>query len=95
MLLLLLGLGVWVAFQVTRAILSAAEQAKATAQRIAAGDLSQRTETQASSLQETAASMEELGATVQQNAASARQANQLAQGASVVAVFRLSGTARA
>jgi methyl-accepting chemotaxis protein len=138
-LLLMLGLGAWVAFKLTRAILSAAEQAKTTAQRIAAGDLSQpievvgrdemaqmlmamadmqsaltrvvgdvrqgaegvatassqiaqgnldlsqRTETQASSLQQTAASMEELGATVQQNAASARQANQLAQGASVVA----------
>ena len=138
-LLLVLGLGAWLALQVTRAIVSAAEQAKATAQRIAAGDLSQaievvgqdelaqmlmamadmqnaltrvvgdvrqgaegvatassqiaqgnldlsqRTESQASSLQETAASMEELGATVQQNAASARQANQLAQGASVVA----------
>ena len=138
-LLSLLGLGAVIAWKVTQAILSAAEQAKITAQRIAAGDLSQpievvgqdelaqmlmamadmqialtrvvsdvrqgaegvatassqiaqgnldlsqRTETRASSLQETAASMEELGATVQQNAASAWQANQLAQGASEVA----------
>jgi methyl-accepting chemotaxis protein len=49
-------------------------------------DLSSRTEQQASSLQETAASMEELGSTVKQNADNARQANQLAQGASEVAV---------
>jgi methyl-accepting chemotaxis protein len=49
-------------------------------------DLSQRTEEQASALEQTAASMEQLGATVKQNADNARQANQLAQGASVVAV---------
>jgi methyl-accepting chemotaxis protein len=49
-------------------------------------DLSQRTEQQASSLQETAASMEELGGTVRHNADNAQQANQLAQGASDVAV---------
>jgi methyl-accepting chemotaxis protein len=56
--------------------------------QIAAGnqDLSQRTEEQASSLQETAASMEELTGTVKQNADNARQANQLAQSASEVAV---------
>ncbi len=55
---------------------------------IAAGnsDLSQRTEEQASSLEETASSMEELTSTVKQNAENARQANQLAQGASAVAV---------
>ena len=40
-LLLLLGLGAWLAHQVIRAILSAAEQAKATALRIASGDLSE------------------------------------------------------
>uniref|UniRef100_UPI0035B37FA2 methyl-accepting chemotaxis protein n=1 Tax=Hylemonella sp. TaxID=2066020 RepID=UPI0035B37FA2 len=50
------------------------------------GDLSARTESQASALEETAASMEELGSTVRQNADSAKQANQLAQGASTVAV---------
>ncbi|KQV49464.1 hypothetical protein ASC95_17875 [Pelomonas sp. Root1217] len=49
-------------------------------------DLSQRTEQQASALEETAASMEELSATVKQNADSAKQANQLAQGASTVAI---------
>jgi methyl-accepting chemotaxis protein len=55
---------------------------------IAAGnaDLSQRTEEQASSLEETASSMEELSSTVKQNAENARQANQLAIGASAVAV---------
>ena len=49
-------------------------------------DLSQRTEEQASSLEETASSMEELTSTVHQNADNARQANQLAAGASSVAV---------
>jgi len=39
------------------------------------GDLSARTESQASALEETAASMEELGSTVKQNADNARQAN--------------------
>ena len=49
-------------------------------------DLSQRTEEQASALEETAASMEQLGSTVKQNADNARQANQLALGASTVAI---------
>jgi methyl-accepting chemotaxis protein-1 (serine sensor receptor) len=49
-------------------------------------DLSQRTEEQASALEETAASMEQLGATVKQNADNAQQANQLALGASTVAI---------
>lgn len=49
-------------------------------------DLSSRTEEQASALQQTAATMEQLGTTVRHNADSARQANQLAQGASTVAV---------
>ncbi len=49
------------------------------------GDLSGRTEHQASSLEETASSMEELTSTVKQNAENARQANQLAIGASEVA----------
>ena len=49
-------------------------------------DLSQRTEEQASSLEETASSMEELTSTVRQNADNAHQANQLAAGASEVAV---------
>ena len=49
-------------------------------------DLSARTEQQASALQQTAASMEELGATVRQNADNAKQADQLARGASSVAI---------
>lgn len=48
-------------------------------------DLSQRTESQASALQQTAASMEELGATTRMNAEHARQANEMTQGASLVA----------
>lgn len=49
-------------------------------------DLSGRTEQQASALEETAASMEELGSTVKLNADNAKQANQLARGASTVAI---------
>jgi methyl-accepting chemotaxis protein len=58
------------------------------AQEIASGnaDLSQRTESQASSLEETASSMEELTSTVKQNADNARQANQLVVSATNVAV---------
>jgi methyl-accepting chemotaxis protein len=48
-------------------------------------DLSQRTEEQACTLEETASSMEELTSTVMQNAESAKQANRLAHGASDVA----------
>ncbi|WP_124949289.1 methyl-accepting chemotaxis protein [Sulfuriferula thiophila] len=55
--------------------------------QIAAGnlDLSNRTESQAGSLEETASAMEELTSTVKQNADNARQANQLAATASEVA----------
>jgi methyl-accepting chemotaxis protein len=49
-------------------------------------DLSVRTENQASALQTTAASMEQLSAQVRLNADSAREANQLAQNATSVAV---------
>lgn len=49
-------------------------------------DLSHRTEEQASSPEETASSMEELTSTVKHNADNARQANQLAVGASEVAM---------
>ncbi|WP_124951546.1 methyl-accepting chemotaxis protein [Sulfuriferula thiophila] len=49
-------------------------------------DLSNRTEAQAGSLEETASAMEELTSTVRQNADNARQANQLAVSASEVAV---------
>ena len=48
-------------------------------------DLSARTESQASALEETASSMEELTATVQQNAGHARQANELAASACAAA----------
>ncbi|MFG6468036.1 methyl-accepting chemotaxis protein [Roseateles sp. BYS87W] len=48
-------------------------------------DLSQRTEQQASALQETAATMEQLNTTVRNNAENAAHANELAQGASAVA----------
>ena len=65
-----------------------ANQISTAASEIASGnlDLSQRTEEQASSLEETASSMEELTSTVRQNADNARQVNQLAAGASEVAV---------
>ena len=49
-------------------------------------DLNQRTEEQAAALKETAASMEQLNATVKQNADNAERANQLALGASTVAI---------
>ncbi len=57
-------------------------------QEIASGnqDLSKRTEQQASALQSTASTMDELGTTVRLNAENASQANQLAGGASQVAV---------
>jgi methyl-accepting chemotaxis protein len=48
-------------------------------------DLSERTERQASAIQETAATMDELSATVRNNAANAQEANQLAHGATDVA----------
>jgi methyl-accepting chemotaxis protein len=65
-----------------------AESVATASAQIAHGnqDLSQRTEQQASALEETAASMEELGATVLHNAENARQANNLASGASEIAV---------
>ena len=61
--------------------------ATATSQ-IAAGnlDLSSRTEEQAAALEQTTASMQELSGTVQQNFASGKQANELAESASQVAV---------
>ena len=56
--------------------------------QLAAGniDLSSRTEEQGASLQATATSMEELTSTVRQNADNARQANELAEAASGVAI---------
>lgn len=66
----------------------AADAINTGSKEIASGnaDLSQRTEEQASSLEETASSMEELTSTVKQNAENSKQANQLAIGASDVAV---------
>ncbi len=49
-------------------------------------DLSARTESQASALEETAASMEQLNVAVKQNADTAKQANHLAQAASAHAI---------
>lgn len=73
---------------VTAAIKDASDVVSTSAREISAGngDLSQRTEEQAASLEETAASMEQLTATVTQNAENAKQANQLAIGASNIAV---------
>ena len=66
---------------------NADEVANASAQ-ISQGnqDLSNRTEQQASALQQTAATMEQLGSNVRNNADNAQQANQLALGATRVAV---------
>jgi methyl-accepting chemotaxis protein len=73
---------------VTAAIKAASDVVSNSAREISAGngDLSQRTEEQAASLEETAASMEQLTATVNQNADNAKQANQLAIGASSIAI---------
>lgn len=62
-------------------------QINTAAQEIAAGnnDLSQRTEKQANSLEETAASMTELTSTVKHNAENATQANELAREAARIA----------
>lgn len=64
------------------------DQISTASGEIASGNsnLSQRTEEQASNLEETASSMEELTSTVKQNADNARQANQLAVGATEVAM---------
>jgi methyl-accepting chemotaxis protein len=67
---------------------SNAERVAIAGTQIAQGnnDLSARTELQASALDQTASSMEQLGATVRQNASNAEQANDLARGASTVAI---------
>jgi len=74
--------------QVVSNVRSNSESVATASAQIAQGnqDLSQRTEEQAAALEETAASMEELGSTVKANADNAGQANQLALGASTVAV---------
>jgi methyl-accepting chemotaxis protein len=69
-------------------VASGARMVADTSQQIAQGnvDLSQRTEEQACTLEETASSMEQLTGTVMQNADGARKANELAAGASEVAL---------
>ncbi|MBS0446866.1 MAG: MCP four helix bundle domain-containing protein [Proteobacteria bacterium] len=74
--------------EIVQTVRTGVESVSTASAEIAQGnsDLSGRTEEQASALEETAASMEELGSTVRQNADNAKQANQLALGASTVAV---------
>ncbi len=73
---------------VVSGVRGSAEGVATASAQIAQGnlDLSQRTEQQASAVQETAATMEQVGSTVRHNADSAAQANQMAQGASAVAM---------
>ena len=73
---------------VVQSVRRGSESVASASAQIAHGntDLSARTEAQASSLEEAAASMEQLSATVKQNADGARKANELALGASAVAV---------
>ena len=73
--------------QLVGEVASGARVVSDTSQQIAQGnvDLSQRTEEQACTLEQTASSMEQLTTTVMQNAESAKQARQLAIGASEVA----------
>lgn len=72
---------------VVRKVRQNAQAVSSSSADIAQGNqnLSDRTERQASALQQTTVSMAELSATVHRNADSARQANQLAQSASMVA----------
>ncbi|HVK33058.1 MAG TPA: methyl-accepting chemotaxis protein [Burkholderiaceae bacterium] len=74
--------------QAVSAVRAGSENVATASAQIAEGnnDLSRRTEQQASALQQTAATMDELGSTVRNNAENAQQANQLARGASQVAV---------
>jgi methyl-accepting chemotaxis protein len=73
---------------VVRGVRTSAGDVAITSAEIARGnlDLSARTESQASALQQTAASMQQLGSIVGQNADNAREANQLAVNASSVAI---------
>ncbi len=73
--------------QVVGQVRSASDSMAIGSAQIASGnaDLSQRTELQASNLQQTAASMEEMNASVKNNADTARQATVLATSASAAA----------
>ena len=72
---------------VVGAVQAGAQQVASASVHITQGntDLSARTQTQVSSLQQTAASMDQISATVQNNADTARQATQLAGSATAVA----------
>ncbi|MFM0220276.1 methyl-accepting chemotaxis protein [Paraburkholderia caledonica] len=74
--------------QVMAAIKGSTETIRSATQEIAVGngDLSQRTEEQAASLEETAYSMEQITSMVMNNAENATRANELASSASVIAV---------
>ncbi len=73
--------------QTLRLVQESSESIRLASGEVAIGnnDLSQRTEMQAGSLQQTASSMEELAGTVRHSADNARQASELAEGASKVA----------
>jgi methyl-accepting chemotaxis protein len=73
---------------IVRNVKANAEHVATASTQIAQGnqDLSGRTERQASSLEQTTSTMDELGSNVRHNADNAQQANQLALGASNVAV---------
>ena len=73
--------------KVVASVRSNADSVATASAQIAQGnlDLSQRTERQASALEQTAASMEELGGNVGRNADSAVEADKLVQGASEIA----------
>ncbi len=66
----------------------AAEAIDLSAREMASGnsDLSDRTQSQAASIEETAASMEQIGSTVKRNEESSSEANKLASGAREVAI---------
>lgn len=74
--------------QIVSQVRSSSDSIVTASAQIASGsaDLSQRTDGQASNLQETAAAMEELSCTVKANAETAAKANQLAVSASAAAV---------
>jgi methyl-accepting chemotaxis protein len=95
---LVLALAALLAWRLTISITAPLQTALDATARVARGDLvsqiessgnadlSQRTESQASNLEQTAASVEQLSATVKSNAETARQANQLASSASAAAI---------
>ncbi len=73
--------------EMVKQIIEAARSVNSAAHEIAtgSGDLSQRTETQASSLEETAASMEQITGTVKKNSTNALNASELSAKANAVA----------